>query len=110
MTPDTSKNEVPQPEHSTSTSSDSNTTAKNSLASNSKGLSKDSLNHYANGVCLKSSQVETPEERGKRLENSRQLESQRLKGRLSQIPWHAKRAEAEGENYWLELAASYQGN
>lgn len=37
-------------------------------------------------------------------------EAERLKERLPAIPWHAKRAAAEGETYWLRLASSYQGN
>ncbi|MDZ7594406.1 MAG: hypothetical protein U0932_07120 [Thiobacillus sp.] len=37
-------------------------------------------------------------------------EAQRLKGRMSEMPWHAKRAAAEGDMYWLRLAGSYGGN
>jgi hypothetical protein len=37
-------------------------------------------------------------------------EAQRLKERLSQIPFHAKRAADEGENYWLRSAQSYAGD
>lgn len=37
-------------------------------------------------------------------------EAERLKERLPQIPWHAKRAAAEGDGYWLRLAQSYQGD
>jgi len=53
---------------------------------------------------------ETPEETRTRLEAARQSEAQRLKERLSQIPWHARRAQAEGETYWMRLAGSYQGD
>lgn len=37
-------------------------------------------------------------------------EAERLKERLPAIPWHAKRAAAEGDTYWLRLASSYQGD
>jgi len=37
-------------------------------------------------------------------------EAERLKGRLSHRPFHANRAAAEGETYWLRLAQSYQGD
>lgn len=37
-------------------------------------------------------------------------EAERLKEQLPQIPWHAKRAAVEGDNYWLRLAESYQGD
>lgn len=37
-------------------------------------------------------------------------EAQRLKVRMPQIPWHARRAADEGESYWLRLAGSYQGD
>lgn len=38
------------------------------------------------------------------------LEAQRLKERMSDMPWHATRAEKEGDAYWLRLAGSYQGS
>lgn len=71
-----------------------------------------SVIHFSNGDLIVSSDTrfETPEERGKRLEVSVQSEAQRLKERLSQIPFHAQRAVEEGEAYWLRLAQSYQGN
>ena len=72
--------------------------------------SSEELEYFANGVFPRSLRHETPEERGARLKISRQSEAQRLKERLSQIPWHAKRAQAEGETYWLRLAGSYQGD
>lgn len=53
---------------------------------------------------------ETKQETMARLQSARQSEAQRLKERLSQIPWHARRAKERGETYWLELAASYQGD
>ena len=53
---------------------------------------------------------ETADETKARLQSARQSEAQRLKERLSQIPWHAQRAQEQGESYWLELAASYQGD
>ena len=53
---------------------------------------------------------ETEQETMERLQAARQAEAQRLKERLSQTPWHAKRAQAEGETYWLRLAGSYQGD
>lgn len=37
-------------------------------------------------------------------------EAQRLKERMPQIPWHAKRAKEQGDIYWLKLAVSYQGD
>lgn len=37
-------------------------------------------------------------------------EAERLKEQLTQIPWHAERAADEGDNYWLRLAGSYQGD
>lgn len=38
------------------------------------------------------------------------LEAQRLKDRMSDMPFHAKRAALEGDSYWLRLAGSYQGS
>jgi hypothetical protein len=37
------------------------------------------------------------------------LEAQRQKERLSSIPFYAKKAEKEGDEYWLRLAQSYLG-
>ncbi|GEM_PF-6176459 len=37
-------------------------------------------------------------------------EAQRLKERLSSIPFYAKKAKKEGFAYWMRLAASYQGD
>lgn len=37
-------------------------------------------------------------------------EAERLKTRLPAIPWHAQRAKAEGDAYWMRLAQSYQGD
>ena len=53
---------------------------------------------------------ETAQETMERLQSARQSEAQRLKERLSAIPWHARRAQAEGEAYWMRLAGSYQGD
>ncbi len=70
----------------------------------------ESLEHFANGDFPSSLPHETPEETLERWKIGRQLESQRLKERLSQIPFHAQRAAEEGEAYWLRLAESYQGD
>lgn len=37
-------------------------------------------------------------------------ESQRLKERRSSIPFYAKKAKRDGDAYWRQLAASYQGD
>lgn len=42
-------------------------------------------------------------------ERGRFLEAQRLKERLSQVPFYAERAALYGEQYWLDLASTYQG-
>lgn len=51
---------------------------------------------------------ESPEVRETRLAPIR-LEAQRQKARLSSIPFHAHKATRFGEEYWMRLAASYQG-
>lgn len=108
MAADTPNNMAPQPEHSTSTSSDLKRMAQSSLILMESDETE--LEHFANGALPKSYPHESPETAAARLKISRQSEAQRLKERLSQIPWHAKRAQAEGETYWLRLAGSYQGN
>jgi len=77
----------------------------------SAGLPTEEFVEYANGVFPKSYPVESPEERGERLRKVRLLEAQRLKERLSAIPFHAERAATwEGDGYWMMLAQSYQGD
>lgn len=72
-------------------------------------LSDDPWEYFANGVFLKSS-LESLEDRERRLESGRRLEAQRLKERLSSIPFYKRRVAEEGEAYWQRLASSYQGD
>lgn len=92
----------------TSTGSDSSATESSSQTFLES--SAEELEVFANGVLPKSYPHESPEQREARLKISRQSEARRLKEQLSSIPWHAKRAAAEGESYWLRLAESYQGD
>ena len=43
------------------------------------------------------------------LRKSRRLEAQRLKERLSHIPFYRKQMEVDGEKLWESLAQSYMG-
>lgn len=97
---------------SPSTASDSSETEKPLEMNTSVGLPVGSVLPFANGDLVVSSDTRflTLEEELERRSKGRQSEAQRLKERLSSIPWHAQRAAVEGETYWLRLAESYQGD
>tara|TARA_R110002049_G_scaffold80218_1_gene204110 strand:+ start:85 stop:423 length:339 start_codon:yes stop_codon:yes gene_type:complete len=112
MTTDTPKDETPQREHSTSKSVRLSKMEASSPTPTLRPLLLGEMLSVMNGTLMipPGAVFETAEETKARLQSARQSEALRLKERLSQIPWHARKAQAEGETYWLRLAGSYQGD